>query len=360
MGMVRSKGAAGVIAARLAGAVLFIMAAVLFGVTQRARAEFKVGAPLPDFSLKTADDDATFSLQIKKGQLLVTQDDQQLEAKVLVLHLFQPDCLQCQAELKALEAVREKFGKQGVLVVGVAHRGDAEAVRVLAKQLKVTFPLLVGKGSALAKEFAAGDSLAITDGKGMVRFAQFGFGEGDPKVWQENIEQLLAGKPVAKETVQRKALRVDDRLPLIELPSVTTGKTIALTGEGGRLTFRNEEGEVSHPKAAVGFFSRYWSFSREEMVHLQKFHKQYAKDGLFVFAIAMLPDHDKVKKLTKDLDLTYPVFFGAESDVGKRYAFGWPAYIIDAGGVIRYTQVGFEQGDEKKYEKVIEELIKAK
>jgi hypothetical protein len=35
-------------------------------------------------------------------------------------------------------------------------------------------------------------------------------------------------------------------------------------------------------------------------------------------------------------------------------------YIVDAGGVIRYTQVGFEKGDEKKYETVIVELLKGK
>jgi len=33
---------------------------------------------------------------------------------------------------------------------------------------------------------------------------------------------------------------------------------------------------------------------------------------------------------------------------------------VDAGGVIRYTQVGFEQGNEKKYEQVIQELLSAK
>jgi hypothetical protein len=33
---------------------------------------------------------------------------------------------------------------------------------------------------------------------------------------------------------------------------------------------------------------------------------------------------------------------------------------VDAGGVIRYTQVGFEQGDEKKYEQAIQELLKQK
>jgi hypothetical protein len=31
---------------------------------------------------------------------------------------------------------------------------------------------------------------------------------------------------------------------------------------------------------------------------------------------------------------------------------------LDAGGVIKYTQVGFEAGDEKKYEKVIKEILR--
>ena len=30
---------------------------------------------------------------------------------------------------------------------------------------------------------------------------------------------------------------------------------------------------------------------------------------------------------------------------------------MDDGGVVRYTQVGFEEGDENKYERVIQELL---
>jgi hypothetical protein len=33
---------------------------------------------------------------------------------------------------------------------------------------------------------------------------------------------------------------------------------------------------------------------------------------------------------------------------------------VDAGGVLHYTQVGFEAGDEKKYEEVIQELLRRK
>jgi peroxiredoxin len=233
-----------------------IVATSMLGANSAAQAEFKVGAELPDFSLKTSDG-AAFSLQRKEGQMLITQGTKQLEPKVLVLHLFQPDCLQCQAQMQELEKVYGDLAKDGLVVVGVAHKGNAEAAVAILRQLKLTFPVVLGTGSDLAKQFAAGDSLAIADRAGVVRFAQVGYGAGDEKVWRENIKRLLAGKPVTQETIARKRLQVGDRLPVIELPSVTTGKTISLSGEGGRLTFRDEEGKVSHPKAAVGFFSRY-------------------------------------------------------------------------------------------------------
>jgi hypothetical protein len=58
------------------------------------------------------------------------------------------------------------------------------------------------------------------------------------------------------------------------------------------------------------------------MVHLQKFHERYAKDGLQVFVISMHPDAKEARKLTKELGVTYPVFNGYESDLGRLYAYG--------------------------------------
>jgi hypothetical protein len=58
------------------------------------------------------------------------------------------------------------------------------------------------------------------------------------------------------------------------------------------------------------------------MVHLQKFHERYARDGLFVFAIAMLPGREKDRKSTAERGVSYSVFFGYGSDLGKRYAYG--------------------------------------
>jgi hypothetical protein len=177
--------------------------------------------------------------------------------EVLLLHFFQPDCPQCQVQMQALQKTHEQFAEKGVLTVGIAHRGDEKAVRDVGERLRLTFPLVLGTGSDAIKSMAAGDAMAIADAKGVVRFAQVGYGGGDESVWAANLSLLLAGKPVANETVERGRLKPGDPIFAINFPSVADGKPIALTGEGGRLTFRNEAGEATHPKAAVGFFSRY-------------------------------------------------------------------------------------------------------
>jgi peroxiredoxin len=55
-----------------------------------------------------------------------------------------------------LEALYKDLRKGGVLVVGIAHRGDAQAARAFAERLKLSFPVLVGTGWEIAKQFAAG------------------------------------------------------------------------------------------------------------------------------------------------------------------------------------------------------------
>jgi peroxiredoxin len=339
---------------------IIVAIAVIALINQPTNAvEFKPDRRIPDFTLP-APDDSLLTLKTEKGQIVVTHNGKVIKPTVTIIHLFQPDCLQCQTQMQELEAIHQEFNSKNVVVLGIAHRGDAQSVRAVAQRLKITFPLVVGTGSPFARQFAAGDTLAITDRQATVRFAQVGYGKGDEVVWRTGIKLLLDGKPLAQKTVSRQGLKVGDRLPAIELQSLLTDKLIALTGQDGRLTFRDEEGKVIYPKAAIGMFSRFWAFSSEGMGHLQKIHEKYAKDGLLVFAIAIFPNVKQAGLITQNLGVTYPVFNGNETDLAKRYGYGWPAYIVDAGGVIRYTQVGFESGDEKKYERVIEEVLREK
>src|SRR5437660_12629402 len=152
-------------------ALSLLIAAALLGSSTLARGEFKIRGKMPALSLKSVDG-ATFALERKEGRVVVTQGAMTSQPKVLVMHLLQPDCLQCQAQAVELETLYQHLRKDGVLVIGIAHRGDAEAARAFVERLKLTFPVLVGTGSEVAKQFAAGDSLAIMDERGVVRFAQ--------------------------------------------------------------------------------------------------------------------------------------------------------------------------------------------
>jgi peroxiredoxin len=101
--------------------IVTALTGLLGGAT--AQAEFKPGDIVPAFSLEAADG-LPFSLTQREGNVFLTHGTKSLRPKVLVIHLFQPDCLQCRAQMRALQALYEDFGKSGVAVIGVAHHGD--------------------------------------------------------------------------------------------------------------------------------------------------------------------------------------------------------------------------------------------
>jgi peroxiredoxin len=280
-----------------------------------------VGTSMPEFSLKKAGGGA-LSLGREGREVHITDGEKTAKPRVVVIHFFQPDCFQCQVQMKGLEGVHQKYVQKGVSVIGIAHRGDAEAAKSLAERLKVSYPLLLGAGSSIGKDFAGGDSLYITDNAGTIRFSQPGYGSGDEALWQDNIDLLLADKPVVKTTTERKNLKVGDRLPAVELDALMTGGRLSLTGTDDHLTFTDAKGRSVQPKAAIGLLARYCAFTREEMVQLQKLHEKYAKDGLLVFTVALHPKPEAAKALTRELGVTYPVFEGHGSDLETQYGFG--------------------------------------
>ncbi len=231
---------------------------LIFGIngTSAAYAELTPGVQLPDLSLPGVDG-ANVELLREGDALVLRRVGVNTKPAATVIHLLQPDCLQCRAQLNELQTLSDRFSSRGVVVLGIAHRGEMADLQKLGKDLSITFPLVDGTGSEIAKQFAAGDTLGIVDRTGVVRFAHIGFSKGDEALWGAALEELLAGKPVTKATVDRERLAVGDRFPAVELPSIQSSKPMGLVGEDGRLTFRNEAGKETQPKGAVGFFSRY-------------------------------------------------------------------------------------------------------
>ena len=221
-----------------------------------ARGEFTVGDGIAAFSLPAADGQMV-ALERADDKLTLMRGDEKTPLNVLAIHLLQPDCLQCHAQLKALQKLHESHGSRGLTILGISHREDMAALQRLRDDLKITFPLLHGTGSELARQFAAGDTFALVDATGVIRFAQVGFGAGDDDAWRAAADEMLAGKPPTKSTIDRERLKPGDSFPAVKLPALVSDKPMEMAGRNGRLVFIGEDGKEARPMAAIGFFSRY-------------------------------------------------------------------------------------------------------
>jgi len=211
---------------------------------------------IPAFAGKTSGGES-FSLGSGGEGLRLRRGERESPVKAALLHFFQPDCNACFDEMKALQEVHDGLAEKEVLVASVAHRGDEVAVRALVERLGLTYPVVMGQGSELARRHSRGDATVLADAAGVVRYSQVGYRAGDAKGWNENIRRLLAGEDVRADVNPRAVLAVGDAFPNVRLPALEGGEGISLAVEEGRLTFRDASGNATHPRAAVGFFSRY-------------------------------------------------------------------------------------------------------
>jgi hypothetical protein len=229
------------------GLVLF--AADAFG-------QIEAGEALPAIEL-TLTDGAALRVAVEAGRVAVHRGGSVEQPRALMVHFLQPDCLQCQAQLKAMQSLQGEVSAKGGLIVGAAHRGDLEAVRALRAKLGITFPIGLITARAGLEKKVGGDACAIADQSGVVRFAQAGFGDGDQALWSEVFGALLSGRPSPHATVARERFKAGDVFPAVRLPSLRTGRPMEYAGIDGKLRFTDEDGKETHPKAAIFFFSRY-------------------------------------------------------------------------------------------------------
>ena len=70
----------------------------------------------------------------------------------MILNFWATWCLECRPEMPVLEQLHREFASRGFAIVGINAREDREAVRRYAKELGLTFPLVLdpsGKINAL-------------------------------------------------------------------------------------------------------------------------------------------------------------------------------------------------------------------
>ncbi len=124
-------------------------------------------------------------------------------------------------------------------------------------------------------------------------------------------------------------LRVGSNPPRVALTSLT-GTTVRVPDD-----FR---GKV----LMLHFWAGGCSSCKEEMPAMEKFHRQYGKKGLVILAVNVGQRKDVVRKLAKEMGISYPVLLDPDQIMAKNYdVAGVPrTYLVDRKGVIRYKILG--------------------
>ena len=93
----------------------------------------------PEFSLRTPEG-RTVSLAALRG-------------KVVILNFWATWCRECRTEMPAFETLHRRFGARGLVVVGVNTREGAPAAQSYARELGLTFPLVLDPDGTVTARF---------------------------------------------------------------------------------------------------------------------------------------------------------------------------------------------------------------
>lgn len=122
------------------------------------------------------------------------------------------------------------------------------------------------------------------------------------------------------------------------------GDAVSATYEGGALAVARKDAAGPIRAVLLHFFQPDCNACRVEMKALEGLHKELspkgalvagvahrgdeasardvAKDGLLVFAVAMLDEVDEARATTREKGWTFPIFDGVGSVLGDRFAYG--------------------------------------
>ena len=168
--------AAGVVLFGLAAAASIAPAIPASHAQTEALEGLPVGSRPPSFPLKTL-----------KGSTL---NAAQQTGKVVVLDFWATWCGPCRVSIPVLQAMHNKYGNRGLVVVGVSDE-DRQTVARFAAKNKMTYRLAADPAyrDTIAKYEVVGlPTMVIIDKKGVVRLYEVGF---NPYTSKPRIEALV-------------------------------------------------------------------------------------------------------------------------------------------------------------------------
>lgn len=121
----------------------------------------------------------------------------EFKGKVVVLNFWATWCGPCRAEMPSLNNLYNEYKDKGLVVLAVSVDASEKPVKSFARELKLTFPVLMDKDKAVSFDEYAALGLPTTfliDKNGIVIEKIMGEREWDSPQMKEKILKLLGGK----------------------------------------------------------------------------------------------------------------------------------------------------------------------
>jgi thiol-disulfide isomerase/thioredoxin len=118
------------------------------------RALFAVTALLAVFASGAQAADEVCNVARRKANLDFTVRDiagkdvrlSQYKGKVVLLNFWATWCVPCKREIPALNALHRDYQERGFVVLGVSVDSEVRAIKPFARQMKMSYPVLIGAG----------------------------------------------------------------------------------------------------------------------------------------------------------------------------------------------------------------------
>ncbi len=124
------------------------------------------------------------------------------KGQVLVVDFFATWCQPCKVQIPHLEQLERELGGQGLAVYGVSFDDDPEAIRGMATQMQIGFPILWDRGGeklAPALSIQRLPTTLLVDRRGTIRSVHLGYDARSGERLEAEVRALLK-EPVPDRT----------------------------------------------------------------------------------------------------------------------------------------------------------------
>jgi thiol-disulfide isomerase/thioredoxin len=110
----------------------------------------------------------------------------------------------------------------------------------------------------------------------------------------------------------------------------------------------------------LNFWATWCGPCKQELPILNNLQKKYQRAGFSVLAVNVDTESVDLPGYLSEFDLGFPVLIDNKHSVIKSYDIqAMPGTVfLSRDGEIKYTHLGYKEGDELKYQKIIETLLK--